>query len=82
VFASLLISIVSNAPQCGYQLDFRTDIHDQFTYLQYALWYEAENGGFIDSNIVVFAPQIVRFRPDRVPAAATFGLLNSPQKFD
>lgn len=41
-----------------------------FAYLHYPLWYQAEKSGFVDFNFVVFLPQIVRFKPDRVPPTA------------
>ncbi len=40
-------------------------------YLHYPLWYQAEKSGFVDFNFAWFPPQIVRYRPDRLPAVAT-----------
>ncbi|KQP11881.1 hypothetical protein [Pseudorhodoferax sp. Leaf267] len=36
-------------------------------YVHFASWYQAEQGGLVDLNFAVAPPQIVRFRPDRVP---------------
>ncbi|SAK89904.1 hypothetical protein AWB79_06489 [Caballeronia hypogeia] len=40
-------------------------------YLQQALWYQAEKHGFVDPNFAQYLPQIVRFRPDELPVAAS-----------
>ncbi|MGF6777639.1 hypothetical protein [Paraburkholderia sp. GAS334] len=45
-----------------------TTIHNLWTYHTYPLWYQAERQGFVDFNFAFFLPQIVRFRPDRIPA--------------
>jgi hypothetical protein len=37
-------------------------------YVHFASWYQAEQGGFVDLNLAVAPPQIVRFRPGRAPA--------------
>ncbi|MFI5000309.1 MAG: hypothetical protein ACHQK9_10570 [Reyranellales bacterium] len=42
--------------------------HDN-PYLHLPLWYEAEKGGFVDFNFAVFPQEVVRYRPNRVPAA-------------
>jgi hypothetical protein len=39
-----------------------------FIYIQYPAWYQAEREGMVDFNFAWFPPQIVRFRPDRLPA--------------
>lgn len=39
-----------------------------WAYLNYPLWYQAENGGLVDFNSAWFPPQVVRFRTDRLPA--------------
>ncbi len=40
-------------------------------YLHYPLWYQAEKSGFVDFNFAWFPPQIVRYRPEHLPAVAT-----------
>ncbi len=37
-------------------------------YLHYAAWYQAENEGLVDFNFAWFLPQIIRYRPDQLPA--------------
>jgi hypothetical protein len=37
-------------------------------YLHFPLWYQAEDGGFVDFNFAGYLPQVVRYRPDRAPA--------------
>jgi len=37
-------------------------------YAHYPAWYQAEKGGLVDFNFAWFPPQIVRYRPDRLPA--------------
>lgn len=36
-------------------------------YAHYPAWYQAERGGLVDFNFAWFPPQIVRYRPDRLP---------------
>ncbi|VXA95921.1 conserved membrane hypothetical protein [Burkholderia sp. 8Y] len=36
-------------------------------YMHQALWYQAEERGFVNPNFAIFLPQIVRFRPEHVP---------------
>jgi hypothetical protein len=50
-------------------------------YLHFAAWYQAEKSGLVDFNFAWFRPQIVRFRPDQVPAAGT-GFEWAPLEFD
>jgi hypothetical protein len=38
-------------------------------YMHQALWYQAEQHGFVDPNFAIFVPQIVRLRPDHYPSA-------------
>jgi hypothetical protein len=56
-------------------------IHNQYTYHSYPLWYQAEQKGFVDFNFAFALPQIVRFRPDQVPAMRP-GLVKSAETFD
>lgn len=37
-------------------------------YVHYPAWYQAEKGGLVDFNFAWFPPQVVRYRPDRLPA--------------
>jgi len=37
-------------------------------YRHYATWYQSEKQGLVDFNFAWFPPQIVRFKPDRLPA--------------
>lgn len=37
-------------------------------YVHYPAWYQAEHGGLVDFNFAWFPPQVVRYRPDRLPA--------------
>ena len=36
-------------------------------YMHWPAWYQAERGGFVDFNFARYVPQIVRYRPDRMP---------------
>ena len=40
----------------------------KIVYIHHAAWYQAEMQGLIDFNFAWLPPQIVRFRPDRLPA--------------
>jgi hypothetical protein len=40
-----------------------------FAYFNFPLWYQAEKGGFVDYNFAGVVAPIVRYRPDRIPAA-------------
>ena len=37
-------------------------------YWHFPMWYQAEKGGFVEFNAAGFLPQIVRYRPERIPA--------------
>ncbi|WP_341313057.1 hypothetical protein WN982_16835 [Paraburkholderia sp. IMGN_8] len=37
-------------------------------YRHFPVWYQAERHGFVDFNFAWFLPQIVRFKPDQLPA--------------
>lgn len=50
-------------------------------YLNFATWYQAEKQGLVDFNFAWFPPQIVRFRPDRLPAVRPLFEWN-PETFD
>jgi hypothetical protein len=50
-------------------------------YLHYPVWYQAEKSGFVDFNFAWFPPQIVRYRPEHLPAVST-GFEWHPQGFD
>jgi hypothetical protein len=53
-------------------------------YRHYATWYQSEKQGLVDFNFAWFPPQIVRFKPDRLPAvkeglkAQTFSVQKFP----
>jgi hypothetical protein len=36
-------------------------------YWHFPLWYQAERGGFVEFNAAGFLPQVVRYRPERIP---------------
>jgi len=57
-------------------------IHNPWTYHSYALWYQAERRGFVDVNFAYFLPQIVRFRPDRIPVVNPGMRGVTPQTFN
>jgi hypothetical protein len=59
-----------------------TELHNQFTYLHYSVWYQVDKDGLVDFNFGVFLPEIVRFKPDRVPAAVNQAMLNRSEKFN
>lgn len=40
---------------------------NNYVYMHYAAWYQAEKHGFSDYNFAVFHPQVVRFRPGKDP---------------
>jgi hypothetical protein len=49
--------------------DPRSKADGQFKiYVHYPAWYQAEKGGLVDFNFAWFPPQIVRYRPDHLPA--------------
>jgi hypothetical protein len=56
-------------------------IHNPYTYHTFPVWYQVDKGGFVDFNFAAFLPQIVRFRPDRVPAMRP-DMENDPKTFD
>lgn len=39
----------------------------EFTYMHWPAWYQADRGGFVDFNFAIFLPQVVRYRPDKMP---------------
>jgi hypothetical protein len=39
----------------------------EVAYTYWPAWYQAERGGFVDFNFARFLPQIVRYRPERMP---------------
>ena len=43
-------------------------VNHKIIYIHHAAWYQAEKQGLIDFNFAWLPPQIVRFRPDRLPA--------------
>jgi hypothetical protein len=45
-----------------------TAVRNPYTFHVFPVWYEVEKRGFVDFNFAYFLPQIVRFRPDRIPA--------------
>jgi len=50
-------------------------------YTHYAAWYQAEKQGLVDFNFAWFPPQIVRYRPERLPGARP-GFEWHPERFD
>jgi hypothetical protein len=56
--------------------------NNRHVYLHYPVWYQAEQGGFVEFNFAWAQPQIVRYRLDRLPAVEPGGLEWRPQKFD
>ncbi len=50
-------------------------------YTHYPAWYQAEKHGLVDFNFAWFPPQIVRFRPDKLPAVQP-GFEWHPERFD
>lgn len=50
-------------------------------YTHYAAWYQAERQGLVDFNFAWFPPQIVRYRPDKLPAVKP-GFEWHPERFD
>jgi len=40
----------------------------EFAYSHWPSWYQTERGGLVDLNFARFLPQIVRYRPGKVPA--------------
>ncbi|MGE8365842.1 hypothetical protein ACU4GI_17525 [Cupriavidus basilensis] len=54
-------------------------------YVHYAAWYQAEKKGLVDFNFAWYLPQIVRYRPDQLPALPPLNLSSAerfPQSFD
>ncbi|WP_042337870.1 hypothetical protein [Paraburkholderia ferrariae] len=56
-------------------------IHNPFTYHSYPVWYQVDKNGFVDFNFAAFLPQIVRFKPDRIPAMRP-SMGDTPEAFD
>lgn len=50
-------------------------------YTHYAAWYQAEKQGLVDFNFAWFPPQIVRYRPDRLPGIQP-GFEWHPERFN
>ena len=50
-------------------------------YAHYPAWYQAEHQGLVDFNFAWFPPQIVRYRPDHLPAVRP-GFEWHPERFD
>lgn len=50
-------------------------------YSHYPAWYQAERQGLVDFNFAWFPPQIVRYRPDHLPAVRP-GFEWHPERFD
>jgi hypothetical protein len=58
-------------------------IRHPWAYHVYPMWYQAERHGFVDFNFACFLPQIVRFRPEHLPALRPGpGFLGTPKVFD
>ena len=55
-----------------------TAAKNQVAYLHHPLWYQAENGGFVDYNFAWAPSQMVRFREDQLPAVLPFW---NPERF-
>lgn len=56
--------------------------HDKANILaHYPAWYQAERQGLVDFNFAWFPPQIVRYRPEQLPAVAP-GFEWHPERFD
>jgi hypothetical protein len=54
---------------------------NRYAHVHYAAWYQADSHGFADLNFAWFAPQIVRFRADRIPRIAP-GFEWKPESFN
>jgi len=54
---------------------------DSREYGHFPLWYQADKGGLVDMNFAWYPPQVVRFRPDRLPAVE-LGFEWNPRSFD
>lgn len=81
-FESLLA--VTEPGQRALNLVYATEspiIHNQYTYHSFPLWYQAEQKGFVDFNFAYVLAQIVRFRPDQVPAMRP-AFAESPETFN
>ena len=50
-------------------------------YSHYPAWYQAEHQGLVDFNFAWFPPQIVRYRPEHLPAVRP-GFEWHPERFD
>ena len=57
-------------------------VHNLWTYHTYALWYQAEDKGFVDFNFAFFLPEVVRFKPDHIPPLRPGPLMAAPGTFD
>ncbi|MDB5843142.1 MAG: GtrA family protein [Polaromonas sp.] len=53
---------------------------NDIAYIHFPAWYQAEKQGLIDFNFAWFPPQVVRFRPDRLPTV-TPGFDWKPEDF-
>lgn len=57
-------------------------VHNLWTYHTFALWYQAEDKGFVDFNFAFFLPEVVRFKPDHIPPLRPGPLMGDPGAFD
>ncbi|CAD6509228.1 hypothetical protein LMG27952_00257 [Paraburkholderia hiiakae] len=57
-------------------------VHNRWTYHTYALWYQAENKGFVDFNFAFFLPDVVRFKHDHIPPVRPGPWMDEPGTFD
>ncbi len=57
-------------------------VHNLWTYHTYPLWYQAENKGFVDFNFAFFLPEVVRFKPDHIPAVRPGAAIAEARTFD
>jgi hypothetical protein len=67
-FEAVLAKMESKQRVLALTFDDRSDEANlDLPYRHYATWYQSEKQGLVDFNFAWFPPQIVRFRPDKLP---------------
>ena len=67
-FEEVLAAAAPDGRALGAAFDATSATGSELAYMHWPAWYQAERGGFVDFNFAVFLPQIVRYRPDTMPA--------------
>jgi hypothetical protein len=66
-FEEVLAAAAPDNRALGVVFDATSKTGSELGYMHWPAWYQVERRGFVDFNFAVFLPQIVRYRPDRIP---------------